>query len=105
MYTLVNFLVNSCVIIITQTQIYKPLVRTVNIAHPCMSRYCFKVSNRAGTVEGSQNLVVKDEEDDSDRKDDPSPVTQAIKVDDFGEYVADMHSKNNSGFISQFQVR
>lgn len=55
-------------------------------------------------MEGSLSLVVKEEEDVSDGKEDSSLETQAVKVDNFGEYVAEMHSKNNTGFISQFQV-
>ena len=68
-------------------------------------RYQFEVSNRLGSVKGSVALVVhkgEGEEDDLDLRRDfeSNPVTQ----EEFGEYVASLHSCNSSTFILQFEV-
>ena len=62
------------------------------------------MSNRAGTVEGTMSLVVKDEQEEIEEKESTKLETKTVEVAELGEYVAGMHSKNNSGFIAQFQV-
>ena len=69
-------------------------------------RYMFEVSNRLGSIRGCAALVVHEGE----REDGPganlaqnfesNPVTQL----EFGEYIASLHSCNNSIFILQYEV-
>lgn len=70
------------------------------------NRYGFEVSNRLGSVRGNITLVVKEEEEEEEVEDVSNICleTHAVKVEEFGEYVADMHTKNNQGFVKQFQV-
>ena len=69
-------------------------------------RYQFVVSNSLGSVEGSVTLIVQDGkgegegEQHQELKFESNPVTQK----EFGEYVASLHSCNNSMFILQYQV-
>ena len=66
-------------------------------------RYHFEVRNRLGFVKGSVSLVVEEGEggDGMGKENFESyPVTQL----EFGEYVASLHSYNNSTFILQYQV-
>ena len=68
-------------------------------------RYHFEVSNSLGSVKGSVVLEVQEGEGkDGNVKElsfDSNPVTQK----EFGEYVASLHSCNNSTFILQYQVQ
>lgn len=70
----------------------------------CDCSYSFKISNRAGSVEGSLSLLVAEEEEEQDDKDKTRLESHSVKVEEFGEYVAQMHAKNNNGFFNQFQV-
>ena len=67
-------------------------------------RYQFEVSSRLGSVKGCVALVVHDEEgeDEANLEQDfeSNPVTQ----EEFGEYVASLHSCNNSTFVLQYEV-
>ena len=49
------------------------------------------------------NLVVK-EEGAKEEEEANSLESNPIKLDDFGEYVCEMHANNNTGFLLQFQV-
>ena len=68
-------------------------------------RYQFEVSNSLGSVEGSVVLEVQEGEgeggNNKELKFDSNPVAQK----EFGEYVASLHSCNNSTFILQYQVQ
>ena len=67
-------------------------------------RYQFEVSNRLGSVKGCVALVVHEEEGEDEmnlrQNFESNPVTQQ----EFGEYVASLHSCNGSTFILQFEV-
>ena len=67
-------------------------------------RYQFEVSNRLGSAKGCVSLVVHEgEEEDGmnlEQNFESNPVSQA----EFGEYVASLHSHNNSTFILQYEV-
>ena len=67
-------------------------------------RYQFEVSNRLGSVKGCVALVVHEgkEEDEANLEQDfeSNPVTE----EEFGEYVASLHSCNNSTFVLQYEV-
>ena len=76
------------------------------VAHPyfCQLRYQFEVSNRLGSVKECVALVVhKGEGEDGvspAQNFESNPVTQQ----DFGDYVASLHSCNNSTFVLQYEV-
>ena len=78
--------------------------KDVNISQFFHIRYHFEVSNSLGSVEGFLTLEVLDGEgeggNNKELKFDSNPVTQK----EFGEYVASLHSCNNSTFILQYQV-
>ena len=67
-------------------------------------RYQFEVSNTLGSVKGSMALIVHEgegeDETNPEQKFESNPVSQA----EFGEYVASLHSHNNSTFILQYEV-
>ena len=79
---------------------------THQLQHPyfCQLRYQFEVSNTLGSVKGCVALVVQEgeEEDEVNLKQnfESNPVTQG----EFGEYVASLHSCNNSTFVLQYEV-
>ena len=64
------------------------------------------MSNVAGSVEGSVDLIVhaEGERDDNDDLSVPRVESSPVEVDKMGEYVASLHSHNNAGFILQYQV-
>ena len=72
--------------------------------HVHIHRYDFKVSNRVGSVEGSLSLVVRDEEEEERDRGNSSTESRAVRLEELGDYVAEMHGKNNHGFVLQFQV-
>ena len=70
----------------------------------CQLRYQFEVNNTLGSIKGCVALVVHDGEgeDEANLEQDfeSNPVTQ----EEFGEYVASLHSYNNSTFVLQYEV-
>ena len=81
------------------------MARYTSVQHSCFCqlRYQFEVSNRLGSVKGCVALVVCDGEgeDEANLKQDfeSNPVTE-----EFGEYVASLHSYNNRTFVLQYEV-
>ena len=61
-----------------------------------------------GSTKGYINLNVHQSSDSEThnavREDSAQIKTNAIKTEEFGEYVTRMHALNNKGFINQFQV-
>ena len=56
-------------------------------------------------MEGHVTLVVTEEEGEILEETDKTTLkSKPIKVEEFGEYVAKMHTSSNAGFIAQFQV-
>ena len=53
---------------------------------------------------GNITLGVKEEEEEDESATNICLETNPVKVEEFGEYVAEMHTKNNQGFVKQFQV-
>lgn len=53
---------------------------------------------------GNITLVVKEEEEEVEDASNICMQTNPVKLEEFGEYVAEMHTKNNQGFVKQFQV-
>ena len=69
--------------------------------------------NKVGSAEGQITLTVKDEEkrreggEEEDKEEEKEATVQdseKVELERFGEYVAEMHAKNNDGFELQFQV-
>jgi hypothetical protein len=73
------------------------------VCHAHTSSYGFQVRNRAGSAEGLITLEVKEEEEEVEQER-TSVESHPVKVDMFGEHVAEMHASNNSSFVAQFQV-
>ena len=73
-------------------------------------RYGIEISNTVGRTKGHINLIVSQSSDDTRGTKEDSVLenahikTNAVKREDFGEYVARMHALNNKGFINQYQV-
>ena len=73
-------------------------------------RYGIEISNTVGRTKGHINFIVSQSPDDTrGLKEESVPEnaclkTNAVKREDFGEYVARMHALNNKGFINQYQV-
>ena len=73
-------------------------------------RYGIEISNTVGRTKGHINLIVSQSSDDSRGTKEDNVLenahikTNAVKREDFGEYVARMHALNNKGFINQYQV-
>ena len=78
----------------------------VAVAHPyfCHLRYQFEVSNRLGSVKGCVALAIHEGEGEDgsilEQDFESNPVTE----EEFGEYVASLHSCNNSTFVLQYEV-
>jgi hypothetical protein len=73
-------------------------------------RYGIEISNTVGRTKGHINLIVSQSPDDTHAIKERVPEntrlkTNAVKREDFGEYVARMHALNNKGFINQYQVK
>ena len=62
------------------------------------------VSNCIGSVDGAVTLSVLDEDGESENKKKLDFETRPMVVDEFGEYVASLHSCNNNTFLLQYQV-
>ena len=69
-----------------------------------MHRYDFKVHNKAGSAEGNIVLEVMEEEVEEAEEEKVTMGSHSVPVREFGDYVAEMHAKNNIGFVTQFQV-
>ena len=67
-------------------------------------RYHFEVSNSIGSIEGYINLTVYEGDDSDDIDQKMNFESNLIREKDFGEYVASLHSFNNSTFIVQYHV-
>lgn len=73
-------------------------------------RYGIEISNTVGRTKGHINLIVHRSPDESHAIKEESALksahvkTNAVKKEEFGEYVARMHALNNKGFINQYQV-
>ena len=69
-------------------------------------RYQFEVSNRLGSVKGYVVFVVHEGEgeDDSEMSLEQNFESNPVTQEEFGEYVANLHSSNNSTFILQYEV-
>ena len=73
-------------------------------------RYGIEISNTVGRTKGHINLIVHQSPDESHAIIEESALksahikTNAVKREEFGEYVARMHALNNKGFIYQYQV-
>ena len=73
-------------------------------------RYGIEISNTIGRTKGHINLIVHQSPDETHVAREGSVLesacvkTNAVKKEEFGEYVARMHALNNKGFINQFQV-
>ena len=67
-------------------------------------RYDFEVGNSIGCVQGSMTLVVQEGEEERDIDSRMNFDNNEVKQAEFGEYVASLHSCNNSTFILQYQV-
>ena len=72
------------------------------------TRYTFEIENYLGSVQGSVFLVVQEKNSMTDERNIDGGVknfqTNCITQDKFGQYVAGLHSLNNSAFVSQFEV-
>ena len=80
-------------------------VKFVSMTPAHAGTYQFTVSNSVGSVKGELKLIVHTNEGlavgDSIQPLESSP----IKVKNFGEYIAGLHSYHNAGFSMQYQVR
>ena len=88
--------------------IYKLIiVHIISCSHDprfCQLRYQFEVSNRLGSIKGCVALVVHEGKGEAgsilEQDFESNPVTE----EEFGEYVASLHSCNNSTFVLQYEV-
>ena len=62
------------------------------------------LSNCLGSAEGSVILTVQDEDGEGGDKKKLDFESRLVIEDDYGQYVASLHSGNNSMFILQYQV-
>ena len=70
----------------------------------CQLRYQFEVSNRLGSVKGCVALVVHEGEGEDGAILEQDFESNPLTEEEFGEYVASLHSCNNSTFVLQYEV-
>ena len=70
----------------------------------CQLRYQFEVSNRLGSVKGCVALVIHDVEGEDGANLEQDFESNPVTEEEFGEYVASLHSCNNSTFVLQYEV-
>ena len=67
-------------------------------------RYVFEVSNRLGSIQGCVALVVHEGEGEDGMNLTQNFESNLVTQPEFGEYVASLHSCNNSTFVLQYKV-
>ena len=67
-------------------------------------RYQFEVSNVLGSVKGCITLIVHEGEGEDEVNLRQTFESNLVTQEEFGEYVASLHSYNGSTFILQFEV-
>ena len=71
----------------------------------CQLRYQFEVSNTLGSIKGCVALVVHEGEgEDQEANFEQDFESNSVTEEEFGEYVASLHSCNNSTFVLQYEV-
>ena len=76
------------------------------------TRYDFIIKNDLGSVQGSMTLIVKDENSTQQCseatdvvKKTNSPESNPITMEEYKEYIDGLHSLNNKGFETQYEVQ
>ena len=72
--------------------------------HQLTCRYQFEVSNVLGSVKGCITLIVYEGEGEDEVNLRQTFESNLVTQEEFGEYVASLHSYNGSTFILQFEV-
>lgn len=71
-------------------------------------RYGIEISNTVGSTEGNITLIVHQLHDNVIREknalEGAQIKTNAVKREEFGDYVTRLHALNNKEFINQFQI-
>ena len=70
----------------------------------CQLRYQFEVSSRLGSIKGCVALVVHEGEGEDRSILEQDFESNPVAEEEFGEYVASLHSCNNSTFVLQYEV-
>ena len=78
----------------------------IAVAHPYFFqlRYQFEVSNRLGSIKGCVALVVHEGEGEDGANLRQNFESNPVTLLEFGEYVASLHSCNNSTVVLQYEV-
>ena len=74
------------------------------MAHFYQLRYQFEVGNVLGSVKGCITLIVHEGEGEDEVNLRQTFESNLVTQEEFGEYVASLHSYNGSTFILQFEV-